>query len=186
MGRDGTQEDLGSGSGLGDTHTHAVGHSRAHRVGEMSHGFDVEQLLKYELQLILRALGRPGRGAGGEQPSMPPLPTTSRGADPPRPGTIPGQAASFSPWPWKRCSGRPIHSSPFATPDPHGAGSKGAPLVVPPQPLGTPLATHGLRRAMASSASGPSWARKPSASSSSSASRSPAPGSGLSSSSAKR
>lgn len=39
-----------------------------HRVGEMSHGFNVEQLLKYQLQLVLRALGRPGRRRVGKRP----------------------------------------------------------------------------------------------------------------------
>lgn len=40
------------------------GAARTHRVGEVSHGFNVEQLLKNEFQLILCALGRPGRGTG--------------------------------------------------------------------------------------------------------------------------
>lgn len=70
-----------------------AGHSHTHRVGEMSHSFDVEELLKYELQLILCALGRPGRGAGGEQPSVPPLPTPSQGTD------TPLQAWTPLPWP---------------------------------------------------------------------------------------
>lgn len=38
--------------------------AHTHRVGEVSHGFNVEQLLKDELQFVLCALSRPGRGAG--------------------------------------------------------------------------------------------------------------------------
>lgn len=168
-------------TGWAGKHTEGgAGSSRTHRVGDMSHGFDVEELLEYELQLIVRALGRPGRGAGGEQPSVPPLPTRSRGIDNQR--QPPGQATSFSPR--ERRRGRPIHCSRFGTSAPPAWG-RDEPSVPIPGPWGAP-ATHGLRRAMVSSASGPSWARKASASSSSSASRSPAPGSGLSSSSAKR
>lgn len=39
-----------------------------HRIGEVSYGFNVEQLLKYQLQLVLRALGWPGRRRAGERP----------------------------------------------------------------------------------------------------------------------
>lgn len=101
--------------GGGGGHTEGgAGSSHTHRVGDMSHGFDVEKLLEYELQLVLRALGRPGRGAGGEQPSVPPLPPRSRGIR--QPGTTPWPGGLFLPQGEMLGSPHPLqplwHSSP--------------------------------------------------------------------------
>lgn len=120
-----------------------AGHSHTHRVGEMSHSFDVEELLKYELQLILCALGRPGRGAAGVSshlyPLCPPCPRAqtplSRHGHP-----CPGWAASFS-TPYDSCRRdaqvTPSTAAPLVLQTPMERGQN-EPHVSPPGPWGAP------------------------------------------------